>query len=328
MDRALDEAAGWHARMSAGDCCAQEKNDFERWLGASEAHARAYARVRGVAAALDELGGADARLQALAEQAYRDAGREPRVRHRRRMFLAMAASVVAVVGLAVLLRQERPQDVDLVRYEAPPYERRDINLADGSLVRLDADSILTARLSGGERRIDMLKGRAVFDVYHDAAHPFVVHSGGARVTALGTIFEVSRTSSEIVVTLEQGSVLVAEEEQATGQGERLAPGEQIRIPSGAAPVSWTRLNVDAGQVTNWSRGRLIFRNAPLREVLAELNRYSPKKIRVGNSSLDSVPVSGSFVTGNSDIVAPALAAVLPVDAVDHGNEFILIERRR
>ncbi|HZG34201.1 MAG TPA: FecR domain-containing protein, partial [Sphingopyxis sp.] len=231
MDRALDEAASWHARMSAGDCCAQERSEFERWLGASEVHARAYARVAGVAAAVDELAGADARLQVLAEQAFRDAGREPRVRHRRRMFLAMAASVVAAVGAVTVLRLEMSPGVDLVRYEAPPYERRDISLADGSLVRLDADSVFTARLAGSERRIDMLKGRAVFDVYHDAAHPFVVHSGGTRVTALGTVFEVSRTSSEIVVTLEEGSVLVAEEEQARDQGERLAPGEQIRIPS-------------------------------------------------------------------------------------------------
>ncbi|MFT4046272.1 MAG: FecR domain-containing protein [Solimonas sp.] len=328
MDRALEEAAGWHARMSASDCSAQDRRAFERWRSQSDMHARAYARVEDVSRQLEALGRSDSRLRAMADHAYAAAGgSEVRgLRVRRRALWALAASVVAAVGVLLLVRPGLPGRSDVAHYETQQYERRDVALADGSVVKLDVDSEFTVDLSRRERRIDLLRGRAIFEVRHDASRPFVVHFGRERVTALGTVFEVWRADHETWVTLEEGSVLVATETQPAAEGEKLSPGEQISVAAGSMPVSWSRRSVDPQMVTNWSRGRLVFRGTPLAEVLTEINRYSVKKVRLGNPALAGLPVSGSFVTGNNDVVMPALVAVLPVDVVDDGGEFVLYQR--
>ncbi|WP_169729241.1 FecR family protein [Solimonas soli] len=327
MERVLEEAADWHVRLSTADCGPKDRIDFERWLAGSEAHARAYTRVSGVSRQLDVLAERDARLRALADRAYAASAAVRTVRtKRRRVLWALAASVVASLGVVSLLRYELPAHGDIARYASPQYERRDIGLADGSTVTLDADSEMTVDLAGHERRIELLRGRAVFEVHHDASRPFVVHLGRERVTALGTVFEVWRMDSQTLVTLEEGSVLVANESQSAGQGERLAPGEQISVPAGSPPTSWSRRSVDAKLVTNWSQGRLVFRGTPLATALSEINRYSAKKVLIGSPALADVPVSGSFVTGNNDVVVPALAALLSVDAIDNGSEFVLYQR--
>jgi transmembrane sensor len=80
--------------------------------------------------------------------------------------------------------------------------------------------------------------------------------------------------------------------------------------------------------TGWSTGRLLFRGAPLVEVLDEINRYSPVKLRLGDESLGRVPVGGTFIAGaDSAQVATALAAALPLNAVQVGAREIVLVRR-
>ncbi len=48
-----------------------------------------------------------------------------------------------------------------------------------------------------ERRIDLVRGEAFFEVAQDSAHPFVVHTPAASAfMAVGTKFSVRRDSDE------------------------------------------------------------------------------------------------------------------------------------
>ena len=81
-----------------------------------------------------------------------------------------------------------------------------VQLADGSSVRLDTDSRVRVRFSDGQRLVDLERGQAMFSVAHDAQRPFVVAAGDARVTAIGTVFDVQRQSAGVSVTLVSGAV--------------------------------------------------------------------------------------------------------------------------
>ena len=98
------------------------------------------------------------------------------------------------------------------------------------------------------RDVTLVQGRALFDAAHDAARPFVVTVGTERVTALGTVFQVDRAPSEVVVTLAQGAVTVTS--QRAAEAVRLAPGEELR--SSAGSTRWVKRTVDAQSATSWS----------------------------------------------------------------------------
>jgi transmembrane sensor len=213
-----------------------------------------------------------------------------------------------------------------VTYESTGPDRRAVTLDDGSTVELDVDTRIAIRMSAGRRQIELISGRALFEVAHDASRPFSVTAAGSRTTALGTKFQVSRDDANVEVTLAAGSVGIDRGERAaTGEAwsERLAPGEQIDIDT--TTQRRQRRAVDVNVAMSWTHGRHIFRGTPLRAAIDEINRYAVRKIRLGDASLADLPVAGNFIVGDSGAIVAALAAVLPVRAVDgDGGEIVLL----
>jgi len=192
---------------------------------------------------------------------------------------------------------------------------------------LDVDSRLSVRMSSKLRTVDLLEGRAYFDVVHDASRPFLVNAGMLRTTDLGTRFQVAVTEKEDVsVTLVEGAVQITDRQESGRLQQVLSPGEQVLLKSGSSALE--KQDVDASAITSWSTGRLVFKGTPLATVLDEVNRYSDCKIHLGDASLASIPIGGNFIAGgDSEQVIDALAAVLPLRVVRVGtNEIVLFHR--
>lgn len=178
-------------------------------------------------------------------------------------------------------------------------------LADGSRVRLNTDTRLQVRFTEGARHIRLLKGEAYFEVAHDTARPFVVEADDARVRAIGTKFAVHRDADQVAVTLLQGRVEVRETTLATAT--TLAPGQSLTVTSRG--MSRPR-SVDTADVTDWTTGQLNFSGVPLRAAVAEMNRYTSRKIVLDPSvQVDGELVSGRFEAGDTANFLAALDAV-------------------
>jgi transmembrane sensor len=326
-DRALLEAARWCARLQASDCTEQERAEFERWRALSVVHASAYARAQQVSAGVDRLL-TDARLQALADLAF-DAsatrtGRQ-KLSSRWTVPAAMAAGLaLAALGVHMSVRLMQPT-ATMIAYDTARDERRSVHLEDGSVVQMDIGTRLEVRMSAHRREVDLIAGRAMFEVAHDKGRPFSVLAAGARTTALGTQFQVERDQDRVVVTLAEGSVAVDGVQNQSEWREQLWPGEQLSFETATAAID--KRSVDLQRTTSWMRGRHVFRSTPLSEALDEVNRYATKKVRLGDPSLADLPVGGSFIAGDSELIVDALVAVLPISAVaDSGNEILLFRR--
>jgi transmembrane sensor len=321
-DRSLQEAARWHARLRAGDCTAQERAAFASWRDGHPAHARAYEQAERVTANIDELM-MDARLQALADQAYKAT-----IAKRATLRWTVPAALAASLALAIIAIQFSTQllspEAAAVAYDTG-VQRRTVTLEDGSRVAMDVATRLEVRMSPQRREIQLLAGRALFDVAHDASRPFSVTAAGARTTALGTRFQVQSEHGRVLVTLAEGSVAVDDVRPESGWRENLVPGEQLSID--ALKRARDKHSVDLQYATSWSRGRHVFRGTPLAEAIEEINRYAVGKVRLGDPSLAGLPVGGNFLTGDSELVVEALASVLPVRVVVSGSDEILLFRR-
>jgi len=240
---------------------------------------------------------------------------------------SLAASLFAIaIGARFIvdLIQRAPVSVNQFVTDG---SRRDVQLADGSIVHLDIASEVDTRLSGQRREIELVRGRALFEVAHDTSRPFTVSTGSVQVTALGTRFQVQREEDRTVVTLTQGSIVVSNTVGATTWREVLTPGEQVVLAPGERASPQKRL-VDPRTATSWTSGRHVFKATPLAEAIEEVNRYSGTKLRLGDPDLAGLVVGGSFNAGDSASVVAAFAAALPLRVVDTGSEVILFRHYR
>ena len=161
-------------------------------------------------------------------------------------------------------------------------------LPDGSKVWLSACSRLIfpqAFLKDTPREVRLI-GEAYFEVTHDEARPFIVHSGNVSTTVLGTRFNIRCFEGEHTrVTLASGSVKVNNNGNSSRQREViLTPGQQASV--GANNVINVE-SVDVEGVLSWKNGAFYFEDQTLREVLTEIGRwYNYNVIFASNSHLD------------------------------------------
>jgi len=296
------EASAWLARLH-GPRGAEAEVPLQDWLRGDPAHQEAFERATEL---WDILPGA----AALAE---------PEARAPRRFVpMAIAASILALVvtgSMAIYINQPPVFDTDAG-------EQRTTTLDDGSRIALNTDSHVTVNFDKGTRQVTLDRGEAMFEVAHDAARPFVVAAGDERIKALGTSFIVRRDGERVRVTLLRGKV------EVTRAGERaqllavLAPGERVSAAPQMAPVL-DRPAIDA--VTAWRRGELLFRDTPLSEAIAEVNRYGQERVVVNDARLGALPISGVFATDNSAEFAAAVAQLHGLRVRKDGEALLLTQ---
>lgn len=142
-------------------------------------------------------------------------------------------------------------------------------LEDGTVVHLNSDSELKVPVDFGvkDRKI-WLRGEAFFDVAHDKGKVFTVHTKKADVSVLGTEFDVRAYEEEqdVVTTLVQGAVEV----KSSLAADRLKPGYQARVGESG---KITTEKVDVYPFIAWKTGRMVFEDARLEQIMADLQRW-------------------------------------------------------
>jgi len=192
-------------------------------------------------------------------------------------------------------------------YRTATGEQRLVRLDDGSQVTLNTATKLTARIDAGQRRIELKEGEAYFDVAHlDNNRPFTVRAGEAEVRVTGTRFNVRRTEDGVRVDVLEGRVLAGAQGRAEGRaGAVPLAADQAASFDTDGVVRW-RGAAQVARIDNWRRGRVYFEDTPLREAVAEMNRYAPVRMVIVTPRLGDMPISGVFRAGSSDTFAKAV----------------------
>jgi transmembrane sensor len=298
-ERAADrEAADWHVRLGERPLAADTLAAFRTWRQVPT-NAEAYRRVEAMWRSAGRLS-TDADIQALTRETLRKTRRGTSGSWRRRLLPAAAVLAPVIIAAAFALHAWSPTRG---LHTTAVGEQQVLRLEDGTRVTLDTATRLRVRFGASERRLILESGQALFDVAHDPERPFRVAAGSTEVVALGTVFGVRRTAGGARVTLVRGDVAVTDAAAGRGGAWRLEPGQRLetsRPDAGAVPV-------DAAVETSWSQGRLVFRQTPLREAVAEVNRYLPEKIVLAAEPVAGVPVNGVFAVGDRDAFVAAVS---------------------
>ncbi|MDQ3205526.1 MAG: FecR domain-containing protein [Pseudomonadota bacterium] len=317
---AVDEAAGWLARLDAPDCSPADRAGFEDWLAQSPGNIDSYLEMERVQAMASSLA-SDPMVRAATRKARRDGGTAARVRGWLPALAAMAATVV--IALGVVLWVLRPPVADVTRYATAVGEQRALQLADGTRVLLDTDSALTASFTGSARRVELHRGRAQFVVAQDPNRGFQVRAGPALIRDIGTTFQASHVGGDVVVGLLEGAVIVSVAPAGSATASRrLSPGQQVVVARQGLlqPVR----EFDLATAEAWPRGELVFKSRRLDALLVEMNRYSRTPIRLADPRLGEITVSGVFHIGDQSSLVAALEQGWPVRAERGGATAIVL----
>jgi len=322
----LDEAAALLAVRRAEGLTASEEGLLADWLAADPAHARAFALAGRGWDAFDA--GADDEILA--------AMRAHALAPRRRAWLGwpqlagVAAAVLLLVAVGLWWMPSlvpggpggpAVQEIAWARYEAPAERVRDVTLADGSVMTLDAGSVAEVRFAADGRAIRLVRGRALFEVAHDPARPFGVMAATRRVVALGTRFVVDLDDDMLKVMLIRGKVAV--EPMGKGEAVTLMPGQRFTERGDAVSVAMVPAPVETPA---WSQGLVDLNDVPLSQAVAEINRHARIRIVIRDPRIAALRVSGQFRAGEAERFANTVAELHGLRVIRRAKEIELVRK--
>lgn len=167
-----------------------------------------------------------------------------------------------------------------------------ITLEDGTKVWLNAESRLKFPVEFcRETREVYLTGEAFFKVTSDTSHPFIVITDQARITVLGTSFNVSSYPDDQTMhtTLEEGKVQV--KAIRSGESMQMQAGEQIRLEKNG---KMSKEKTDVTHYTSWKSGRFVFKDMPLDKLLRQLARWYDVEIHFQKEKRKQITFTGDL----------------------------------
>jgi transmembrane sensor len=318
------------ARYVAGESPAVEAESIAGWLAAQPGRAELLAALERATGRLAQARAADVDVEA-ALRSVRERmdeapvlpfrpraghGEERGFRGWRTMSLRAAAIAVLLLGASVVWRLARdpgagPEDGQAaLTYATEPGRADSVRLPDGTHVLLGRGSRLTVSAWDEARRIVELTGEALFDVMHDDARPFIVRAGAATIQDLGTSFVVRSDdgAGEVRVVVTSGSVLLHAVDSPAAEGVVLLAGDRGVLGADRRVSAERAAATDADLA--WTRGRLVFADAPLSRVAADLRRWYGIELRLADAALEGRHLTATFERETAQQVLDVIALTL------------------
>lgn len=312
------------ASYFAGEADNAERAQVEAWLNASAENKKYFEASKKAW---------DASAQLLPDQSFdtdaawnnlqRKINRMDEPAKTRRGFKWYAAAAIALLtGIAALLVMNNSRgEVETVML-ASTTEVLTGTLPDGSMISLNKNSQLRypSSFTGAQREIT-LTGEAFFDVSHDAAHPFIIHTDKMDITVLGTSFNVRAypEGDSVHVSVKTGKVqCVSGKDTAI-----ILPGQYaVYVENGAI-----RTGTDNDPNRAAYRDRVFrFNNTPLGVAVQQLNDAYNCKIILKNEALSACTFTVTKVFYNEPVenIIDAIEVVYPgITSHKEGNTITL-----
>lgn len=301
QEQTEDEARRWIARMASAEMSASELAEFKAWRAADPVHNRVFEEQRVIwraAGARPQLSHGRNRSRSLPRGGGLRSHSHPGLRVPR----PIAASGVAAAAVAALLFG--PDIAVMVRADhRANIAVQDVRLPDGSRAMLDAGSAIAVAYTDGERRIELLRGDAWFEVSHGDSRPFRVAALGGVTHDVGTAFEVRRADDAVSVAVTQGAVEVHAPEESARLLLRAA--QRARYGKGGPAV---RLDAtDPANIAAWRQGEILLHDATIDEAIAQIKPYRSAPVIVMGTPGAGRRISGVFRTDRPDEAIEAVA---------------------
>ena len=345
------QARTWFVLHRAGDLTSAQRQQFIDWLCESPAHAHEYVALAGfmqdlqqaasrnttpadvlIARARDEVDDDNVVQPIFPTATIHAADRSRPVRTHVWTALAAVMATIAVLIAGGWWFHDRNH------YQTAHAEQRSWRMPDGSTVHLNSSSEIRVRFDGRERRIELVRGQALFQVAKDAQRPFWVYAGDTAVRAVGTEFDVYRQPGRTLISVLEGRVAVwrlpddvfeharraLDIDVSDGLRQLIAQldaDQQAMISGRSAEISQRGGTVR--KTVAWLQRQVVFDHDPLGSAIEEFNRYAERRIRVDGAELRATQISGIFSAYDAESFLRFLERQ-PEIRVERGTEEIVV----
>lgn len=263
---------------------------------------------------------------------------EPVTKNSRRMFSPAAwYSIAAALALFVTASyflffnrtdgEQKPEPVVAQMRQVTTHrgQKMKVELLDGSRVILNSNSTLEfPEQFTGNRREVYLEGEAYFEVAHDPAHPFIVHTRESNTTVLGTTFNIKLTAGHgTQVTLVEGKVDVATlpDKSTPAQHITLLPNQQALVKNGDDTIEVRE--VDISLFVEWKDNVLRFDNMRMDQVATVLEDWYDVDITLEDAALANCTLNATYRKETLKNVLASLSYTLKVKYRQDGRKIVL-----
>jgi transmembrane sensor len=329
------EAAIWIARLDGREA-ADWPPEFSAWLDDDPRHRAAFTRLEVAWKRFDPLRklkpldrAVDADLLAPRAPAHaglwthanafgvaQGAGPRYRTAKRTRWKNILPPAIVALAFVVVAVSWLVFADPGSRVYETTVGGREHIVLPDGSVAELNTNTRMRVKFSRSLRKVELQRGEALFAVAHRPERPFEVTAAGVTARAVGTQFSVRlRDDDRVEALVKQGRVMVLQPFRVLGldvgwraNGPVLGAGDRGILDEQSSAIENVGM-ADVERRLRWTVGKVEFRGETVREVVRELNRYSPHPIRITDPQTAEKPFGGMFTTNDPASFVDGLSAL-------------------
>jgi ferric-dicitrate binding protein FerR (iron transport regulator) len=305
------------AKYFAGEANPQEAMEVDDWAAATEENASAFRRLfhtlHHASPGLWRKPNTDIAWEEVKVQL-------PAVKNTRVVLPGwwMAAAVLLITAVAgwLYLRKPEPQPMNMA--VAGPQEVKEMTLADGSIVTLNAGSRLDwpAAFAADSRKV-IVTGEAYFEVAVNANAPFEVEGKEVNIRVLGTSFNTSATDTSAVAEVYTGKILLY-----NNYGKLVVSAGQTGLYH--KPTHSFRLLQQINKKSNaYATMRFDFENDSLPVICETLSKAYHKTITFRGQGLAALKMSSVFEKQSLDYILEVIAATLNIQYTYAGNNEIV-----
>lgn len=194
--------------------------------------------------------------------------------------IAYAAVIALLPVLGAIIYRQAVPEVEWFEVKVPYGQMRELTLADGTRLHLNAGSRITypSRFDKDDRHV-FIEGEVFAEVAKDPEKPFLITSGDVNVQVLGTTFNFKAYDNTecVELILLDGSVRMDICSNNRSKQILLHPGELVQFDRKTGEIDMK--NINPFQYRGFhENGSIHFFNLTLSDIASDLERYFGTKV--------------------------------------------------
>lgn len=317
-----ETAAAWFYRLQHMDIEHPDRSRLEAWLLENTAHQAAFQEVEDISRKLNSMHEVDKLSSAL----------KHRHLNKRSSRIKTSVTILGFALCAVMghlgYQHWQTQPLSQLSASANVGQTRTEQLEDGSRLTINSKSELEITYYRDKRLARLKRGEVIFEVVPDADRPFIVDSGNARITVLGTRFAVNRLSNLVRVSVDHGRVKVESQQNSASDHSKPVILTNQQVAEIAPQGQPARVNRSADDGFSFAQGVVTFDNAGIEEVTETLTRYRETPIVVQHAALVPQKISARVSAQNIEGFLSRLPKLMPVEVRSESGQTIVSGQKK
>ncbi len=306
FSRAEDQAIDWAILLADDPENKAQQEEFTLWLAASPLHREAWTRTQTVYAGLDKVHQLQSSQSPVVVTQPAPAKANVTQLIINRLHNIVRVKVIGGIAVSACLLVFALPHIKIALmadFHSGTNELQVHQLEDGSKIFLAPNTAVDIRFSDNIREVQLLKGNVFFEVQSNPARPFQVNTDTARVTVLGTAFDVDSLDNGTIVSVAHGRVQVDDKTSRSQPSQQLTAGDQLAISN---TKNAERRQIMLDEVARWRERELVARNMPISKLVDAFRPYYNGIILV-DDAFAHTQVTGLYRLDNPVATLSALA---------------------